>query len=140
MEFPELSGFTTKDPADGPTLNCWLKNKFNYPKFQHITLLPVLASFLSESFLGHQPPLGCLSPHLIFPKVLSQETMLRTSHQREKVTFLMRRRSDMARPQPGLTHRKSKSVLSLLCGHLQGQRAGLQEASFLSAGDPGLTD
>lgn len=62
LEFPDLSGFTTKDPTDDPGHYCWLHSKFNYPKFQHTTLLPVLHPFLIIIFPGPSTPTGLSEP------------------------------------------------------------------------------
>lgn len=62
MEFPGLSGFTTKDPVDDPDHNCWLHSKFNYPKFQHTTLFPVPYPFLIIIFPGPSTPTGLSEP------------------------------------------------------------------------------
>lgn len=63
MEFPGLGGFMTKDPAaDDPGHKGWLFSKFNYPKFLHITPLPVPGPFLIIIFPGPSTPTGVPEP------------------------------------------------------------------------------
>lgn len=63
MEFPGLGGFMTKDlAADDPGHKGWLFSKFNYPKFLHITPLPVPGLFLIIIFPGPSTPTGVPEP------------------------------------------------------------------------------
>lgn len=123
MEFPGLSGFMTKDPAtDDPGHKWWLHSKFNYPKFQHTTLLPVPYPFLIIICPRPSTPTSVSGPRFN----LSGSSELRInaediSSEEESQVLVEEQWHQFSPSLAQIGQRPSKSVLSSVSNHLKGR-------------------